>query len=373
MKTRIIFIGYFVFVLLISSLKTYSCTTFCLADNNQVVYGRNFDFEISSGFIVNNRKNLMKYALLSTEENILQWTSRYGSITFNQVGMEFPYGGMNEKGLVIAQMYLSRTRYPNMDNRKAISCLQWIQYQLDVSATVNDVLKSDSTIRISNEIPVGIHFLVSDKSGKSVTIEFINGKMVYRFDNNLPIPLLSNNTYDESFDYLKQFDGFGGKETIKWTNINDFEWTDNNTLNTNKLFATAAKNMIKKNDSITLIDKAFGVLESVTIKNHTQWSIVFDITNMKIYFKNNQHCEIVSLDFRNFIFNSNADVKMLDIQSAKADKINEQFMLYSTDRNREYTLKATIPLIESGFIPEIPLEAIEIQVQYPETFQVVTQ
>jgi choloylglycine hydrolase len=26
------------------------------------------------------------------------WTSRYGSITFNQYGREFPSGGINEKG-----------------------------------------------------------------------------------------------------------------------------------------------------------------------------------------------------------------------------------------------------------------------------------
>jgi choloylglycine hydrolase len=30
----------------------------------------------------------------------ISWISKYGSITFNQYGREFPTGGMNEKGLV---------------------------------------------------------------------------------------------------------------------------------------------------------------------------------------------------------------------------------------------------------------------------------
>ena len=66
------------------------------------------------------------------------WTSRFGSLTFNQYGREFPSGGINEKGLVVELMWLDDTRYPAPDGRGELPTLQWIQYQLDTAANVDD-------------------------------------------------------------------------------------------------------------------------------------------------------------------------------------------------------------------------------------------
>jgi len=368
MKTRIIIA--LVAILLISLSKTYACTTFVLKDGAQIVYGRNLDFNIGNGFIVNNQRGISKYAFIASETNLMTWTSKFGSITFNQFGKEFPYGGMNEKGLVIAQMYLSNTRYPDIDSRKVISTLQWIQYQLDVSSSVEEVLASDSILRISNEVAVGIHFLVCDSKGKTATVEFIDGKMVYHENEELPVPLLTNNTYDESISYLKQFDVLGGAKVIPWENIYDIEWTNDNTLVVNKVFATAANSMMKFRDSLTLINKAFDVLQSVTINNHTKWSTVFDVTNRTFHFKNESREEIVTLDFKDFDFESEQDARILDIQTATSDSVMNQFVDYSLDINREYVLKAFVPLMESGFIPvAIPDAAIEAHARFPETLK----
>ena len=118
MKTRIILIVAVSQLFLLSSSR--ACTTFVLKNDSQIVYGRNFDFNIGNGFIVNNQRGISKYAFVGSEENLMTWESKYGSITFNQFGKEFPYGGMNEKGLVIAQMYLSQTMNPQFDDIKVI-------------------------------------------------------------------------------------------------------------------------------------------------------------------------------------------------------------------------------------------------------------
>ena len=76
----------------------------------------------------------------------LTWTSKYGSITFNQYGREFAHGGMNEAGLVIELMWLQETQYPGPDDRFGLDCLQWVQYHLDTSATVAEVLASDAAL-----------------------------------------------------------------------------------------------------------------------------------------------------------------------------------------------------------------------------------
>ena len=355
----------------ISLINTNACTTFVLRDSNQIVYGRNFDFDIGNGFVVNNRKGISKYAFIGSEQNIMKWTSNFGSITFNQFGLEFPYGGMNETGLVIAQMYLSNTKYPEKDNRKVISPLQWIQYQLDVSKSVDEVIASDTLIRISSEIPVGIHFLVCDSKGKTATIEFIDGKMVSHVGEELPVPLLTNNTYDESIAYLKQFDVLGGENSIRWNNIYDIEWTNDNTLAVNKVFATAANKIIKNQDTSNLINRAFDVLKCVTINNHTKWSTVFDVTNKMIYFKNENHTDIITLDLKDFEFDSDKHSILLDIQSATSNNTMTQFIPYSTNINRDYVNKAFIPLMDSGFIPvRLPDAAIEAHARFPETLKI---
>lgn len=348
--------------------KTEACTTFVLKDSKQILFGRNFDFNVGSGFVVNNPKGLSKYALVDHEKNIMRWTSRYGSITFNQFGREFPYEGMNEKGLVVALMILTKTKYPEIDNRKVISPLQWIQYQLDVASTVDEVIASNSILRISKELPVGIHFLVCDAKGKAATIEFVDGKMVCHAEKQLPIPLLTNNTYDESISYLKNFDIMGGKKSILWNSYYDIDWTQNFTLSVNQLFAIAAKKMHNPCDTLNLVGKAFDVLQAITVKDYTKWSVVFDISNKIIYFKNAKRKDVVKLNLANFDFESNNKVMILDIQSATSANTMNQLELYTTDLNREYIFKAFNPLMKSGFFSvHLPDSLIEAYARFSET------
>src|SRR5215217_5618725 len=86
----------------------YPCTTLCLVRDGEVLYGRNYDFEIGQGFVMTNRRGVLKTSAAGT----LHWMSRYGSATFNQWGREFPMDGMNEAGLVVALMWLDETVYP---------------------------------------------------------------------------------------------------------------------------------------------------------------------------------------------------------------------------------------------------------------------
>ncbi len=142
-----------------------------------------------------------------------QWTSKYGSVTFNQYGCELAHGGMNEVGLVIEAMALYDTIYPKPDSRPFVHRSQWVQSQLDNCKAVEDVINNDLKIRIS---PIysgpGTHFLISDRTGNCANIEFLNGKMdVYNYirETNKSIPILfisGNIEFLESIKELKQKD-----------------------------------------------------------------------------------------------------------------------------------------------------------------------
>lgn len=130
---------------------TTACTTFLLTKNGQMVFGRNYDWISGSGMVCTNLRGLGKTSMKSEDGPAITWTSKYGSITFNQYGKEFPTGGMNEKGLVVELMWLDGTQYPKEDKRAALSVLQWIQYQLDCSETVEQVIASNEVVSISGK------------------------------------------------------------------------------------------------------------------------------------------------------------------------------------------------------------------------------
>ncbi|MCK5055762.1 MAG: linear amide C-N hydrolase, partial [Candidatus Aminicenantes bacterium] len=149
------------------------CSTFFAQDKNVKLFGRNYDFFTHTGFAVINPRGLVKQALVYPGESPASWGSRYGSITFNQLGQEYPTGGMNEAGLVIECMWLSHTQYPMKDSRPSVMELQWMQYILDTCGTVEEVIKTDRKIRIQQK-GQPLHFLVADKDGNGAVIEFIN-------------------------------------------------------------------------------------------------------------------------------------------------------------------------------------------------------
>ncbi|MBE9509247.1 MAG: linear amide C-N hydrolase, partial [Bacteroidetes bacterium] len=195
-----------------------ACTTFSFSDKKgNIVFGRNYDFPVGVGHIHINKRNMRKIAFIRPPEKPLEWISKYGSITFNQIGKEFPYGGMNEAGLVIEQMWLQETVYPQLDERYGLSELQWIQYQLDNSKSVKDVIASDSLVRISFTSVSPLHFLVSDVEGNVATIEYLDGKMTVHRDNNLPYPVLANCSYEHSSDYKASIDKKENRQFNDWT------------------------------------------------------------------------------------------------------------------------------------------------------------
>jgi uncharacterized protein (TIGR03663 family) len=97
------------------------CTTFLLHEGREVLAGKNLDWPIGDGAIHLNRRNRSKSALLRNPGRPLRWTSKYGSVTFNQLGHDLPLGGMNERGLVIEELSYSPARYPDRDARPAVN------------------------------------------------------------------------------------------------------------------------------------------------------------------------------------------------------------------------------------------------------------
>ena len=192
------------------SITAFGCTTFCLKNKKEVLFGKNYDWMIGDGMIFVNKRGVSK--LSSEDENPARWVSKYGSVTFNQYGWESPSGGMNEEGLVIELMWLDETQYPLADERPTIDVLEWIQFNLDTAATTDEVIRNSQTVRISS--PVKLHYLVNDRSGYSATIEFLDGKLVAHTGDKLPYSSLANDTYARSLEYSKSGSPSAGEGSL---------------------------------------------------------------------------------------------------------------------------------------------------------------
>lgn len=138
--------------------------------------------------------------------------SGQASITFNQNGKEMPYGGMNEKGLVVEMLWLELTRYNISDEKKYVNELEWIQYQLDNFESVTQVIDHLNDLKIY-PIKGKIHYILADTKGESVIIEYLNEKpTTYKKEANV-CQTITNNSVPQSESYKNQINGIRKNNT----------------------------------------------------------------------------------------------------------------------------------------------------------------
>ncbi|MEP7145332.1 MAG: linear amide C-N hydrolase [Ferruginibacter sp.] len=307
-----------------------ACTTFFINKNGQLVFGRNYDWVSAAGMVCTNLAGLNKTSLKVTGSNTIAWVSKYGSITFNQYGKEFPTGGMNEKGLVVELMWADGSKYPEPDKRPVMGVLQWIQYQLDNNQTIEEVIATDAVIRISPNDPP-LHYLIADTGGNVATVEFINGKLIVHTGKDLPFPVLTNNPYSQSEKAATGVNILSGNTR--------FSFQDNSL----QRFAKACSmiQQYRQNDNhMPVIDYAFDILDKVSQEGFTKWSIVYDVKGKKIYFKTAVYSGIKSVNFKSFDFACPAKAGAIDINIDNKGDVGAHFGPFDDTQNRLIVEKA---------------------------------
>ena len=343
-------------VLLVVSFSgiAQACTTFCLKHEGQWVFGKNLDWMVEKGLVVVNKRNVAKASL--PDSGAVQWLAKYGSVTFNMYGRELPQGGMNERGLVIENLWLKDTAYPAQDSRPEINCLQWIQYQLDTAATVDDVISSDPQLRITpSDAP--LHFLLCDAKGGCATIEFLGGKMVCHSGESLPVVTLTNSTYDESLAYLKSHAASEPKEAY---------CSRENSLGR---FCKAAL-MIEDYDAeknASPVKYAFAALDSVSNET-TQWSVVYEPGAGRIHFRNRSNRDIRNFALKKFDFFCLTPVKVLDMLKGTSGEVSKAFVDYTYELNYDLV---SYSFSNTAFLKDTPEETLRAVAAIPDLTQCV--
>ncbi len=322
------------------------CTSFCLDNDGYCVFGTNFDNEIHEGLLYVNKRNVSKTSWEpSTTNEYAQWTSKYGSLTFNLVGYQLVWAGMNEAGLMLSTMALGASIAPPPDEIPPLTTPLWLQYQLDNSSTVEEVIASESEVRLAAPSPrTADHYLVCDQTGDCAVVEFLERKAVYHTGETLPAAALTNSIYKESVAAW-QADDLSNNSLVR--------------------FGTAADRVtnFEPTDVESAVEYAFDTLAQVSSPSWTMWSIVFDPQNLQVYFRTKWNDDIRRIDLDQFDFACGTPVEMLNIHEELSGDVSDDFMPYSHAVSLDHAVNV---LGKLGF--DAPRNQVEMLLQQAESY-----
>jgi len=90
---------------------------------------------------------------------------------------QWPFDGMNERGLVVGMAAVQDTTMPRTPNLRTVYSLQVIRELLDHTGTVEEALDRLRTFNIDMTGGPTLHYMISDSSGDAALVEFWDGEM----------------------------------------------------------------------------------------------------------------------------------------------------------------------------------------------------
>ena len=157
--------------------------------------------------------------------NSFEWTSKYGSVIASGYDISTT-DGMNERGLVVNALWLVESAYPEQDTKTpGLAISMWAQYVLDSFATVDEAvaaLEKHPFVVVTAKVPgqdrlATLHFSISDATGDSAIVEYLNGKQVIHHGRQYQV-MTNSPTYDEQLALDAYWKQIGGTVMLPGTN-----------------------------------------------------------------------------------------------------------------------------------------------------------
>lgn len=302
--------------LLFVTTQAYPCSTLSYEDRGGNPWvAKSFDFSSGNGYVFINKRNIRKRSLTFDLGLSKLWVSKYGSVTFNQAGRDFPFGGMNEKGLNMEIMWLDQTDYPVRQRTGQINESQLIQYVLDTSATAEEALEKISKASIV-PIMAPVHYMICDVEKACATVEYLNKKLIVTKMNGGKERILQNTPYLEMLPGIRSL-GMSERESKEEM---DFIFNNANAL-TEK----------------TMMEKSFENLKKVEQPNWSRWQIVYNLKEKKVWFRTVKEPTIKSLSLNDYELDCRKDEQesVIDINSTASGDVKNFVIPFTKEINKE--------------------------------------
>jgi len=273
------------------------------------------------------------------EENPAKWVSKYGSVVVAQTtaNQTAATDGMNEKGLVANMLYLTETKYAPRDlKKKGIASSIYVQFLLDNFATVNEAVKfiQQKSVQMlpvpipnSKHLPT-MHISLSDASGDSAIIEFLNKKVVIHHSKKYQV-MTNSPTYSQQLALTAYWDAIGGHNFLPGTRNSPDRFVRASFYNKHLPKAKSYTEEIAGLMSIIRnVSSPFGRPDPQKPNvSTTLWRTLADQTHKILYFESTVNPNFIWIDFSQFDFSKGSGSKILPIpeNAEYMGKVNKFF------------------------------------------------
>ena len=336
-----------------STQKATACTGITLqTSHGETIVARTIEWaggDLESRYTVVPR-GYRQRAIVPVEENEgMEFMAHYGYLGLSVERPEFVVEGINEEGLSAGLFYFpgygEYTAYESNQKDKTISDLQLVSYVLGNCKSVEEVENKLQELRIISGDSRGstVHWRFTDVSGRQIVLEIIGQKMIFHentlgvltnspsFDWHLTnlnnyINLSSGPIYSKKIGKL-ELTAFGGGSGLhgipgdmtppsRFVRAAVFQATAPQ-LNTPEQTVEQAFHILNNFDIPTGIQ--FTADQTVpNIPSATQWTVVTNIKDRKIYYRTMYNSDIRCLDLKKINF------KKIKYTSLPLDKEKKQ-------------------------------------------------
>jgi penicillin V acylase-like amidase (Ntn superfamily) len=310
------------------------CSSLVFLNKGFPVFGTNYDNPFAPGKLFISKRGVRKTGWeTGTTGRTASWISRYGSVVISCAGYQIAWGGMNEAGLVFSTMQVGG-RIPPADERPPLAGAYWWQYMLDTCATIEEVRKAAEGVRISDTQD---HYLACDRSGAVAVLECLDGRLVIRTGQDLPVHALTNRPYQMCLDH--------------WASQAPDPPEPYDSLSR---FSRLGKGLasFKGGSGQEAVERAFGMLAGVAASN-TRWSFVCDTGARVFYLKSYKNPKLRFVDLKKIDFSCDRPTAMLDAHAGLEGDITGAFHDYSHAEVEAHMIEAL-----AHFRPGIPPDTV---------------
>lgn len=239
----------------------WACSLFVtFADEGQMLFGRNFDWQDNPALLLFTDPS-DGYASVSMvnisylgypHEGLAALETTEGREALLQAPL-LPFDGMNEHGLTVGMAAVNPSATPNDPEKPTVGSLRIIRLLLDQTQTIEEALDLFDQYNIDFHGGPPIHYLIADRTGASVIVEFKDGER----------HVLGNNGI--------------------WQSATNFYLADASAAmqQQDRRFRTLEA-ALDERDGLLNLDDAFDLLADVA-QPTTRWSIVYGMDNGAIH------------------------------------------------------------------------------------------
>lgn len=241
----------------------YACSSFsCVNQYGTHIFGRNYDHLDSNGMILySNQEGAyasiavcdLSWVNMAGETKVVEPDSFIGRFVLRGISPLMCVDGMNDQGLGISILSLGYEEYREDTGNTDTIVLLMIRAILDKCATVDEAEALLSSYDVHSMFSRDFHLFITDKSGKSVIAEWVDGKLTVTEIDHVTNYNIAAHEYDEEDRFVTM------------------------------------ENRLAKTGGVLSIEEALDLLHDVAQTSdtvQTEWSCVYDLDHFVLYIYN---------------------------------------------------------------------------------------